>query len=315
MTTIGQLTDIHVAAFSDLRVRDAFNKRATGWVNYTRKRKAEYGREVVEACIAALVDARPDLVVVTGDLSNLALRSEWIAARDLLTPLVEAGIRYTVIPGNHDTYLAQALGGDFEQVFAPALVADAREATPYPYVVRVGATSVVHVNSGIPTPPMLAFGRVGPEQLRAIRHLAAEEQAAGQTLVVAVHHHPTRAPHKTREWPRGMHDAPAFRALCRELGVALVMHGHNHVFHARRMRRSETVVVGCSSSTTRRQSPETHRGQTLLYTIDDAPTAQRLVRLQSRDWTRDGLGPWTDHAVARIPEETAHEALDHAGTR
>lgn len=314
MTTIGQLTDIHVAAFADLRLRDAFNKRATGWVNYTRKRKAEYGREVVEACVASLVEARPDLVVVSGDLSNLGLRSEWVAARSLLQPLSDAGLRYTVIPGNHDTYLPEATRGGFEAVFDEALVADARGASTYPYVVRVGATSVLHVNSGIPTPPMLAFGRVGAPQLDALRTLGMTERAAGQTLVVAIHHHPTRAPHKPREWPRGLRDAAPFREICRALNVALVLHGHNHVFHARRMRGAETHIVGCASSTSRRTAPETHRGQVMLYTLDDRAGAQRLSKLQSRDWNGTGLDPWTDHPVARIPEESAHEALDDAPT-
>lgn len=307
MIRIGQLTDIHVAEFSDLRRRDFFGKRGTGWFNYRRSRASEYDDRVLGACVGALIDAAPDLVIVSGDLSNLGLRSEWRAARAVLQPLDDAGIRVSVIPGNHDVYVRAALDGGFEEIYADWLVADARGTDVYPYVVRHDDVAVLHLNSGIPTPPLLAFGKVGHRQLDVARTLGRAERQAGRTVVVALHHHPTRAPHKEREWPRGLHDAPAVRALARELEASVMLHGHNHYFHTRRMRGSRgTFIVGCSSSTTSRGGPEPRRGQALLYTVD----ADGLQRLESCWWANGSLGAWTDVPLDGIPEETAHEALD-----
>lgn len=307
MIRIGQLTDIHVADFADLRALDFIGKRGTGWYNYQRSRAEEYSRDVLRACVQALVEEAPDLVIVSGDLSNLGLRSEWQAARRLLEPIAEAGIRVSVIPGNHDAYVPSCLDGGFEDIFADWLKADARDDEPYPYIVRLGDISVLHLNSGVPTPPILAYGRVGGLQLDAARRLAQAERTEGRSVVIAVHHHPTRAPHKKREWRRGLHDAPALRALARELECPLMLHGHNHYFHARRLRGCpESFVVGCSSSTTARPSPAPRRGQTVVYDLDRSG----LRGLRTRWWSGQSLGPWTDVALAEIPEETPHEALD-----
>ena len=306
---VGQMTDIHVPDFSDLRPIDFLGKRATGWVNFTRKRAQEYDQNIVRAGVARFVEERPDLVVISGDLTNLALPSEFRASLKLLEPLKDAGVRTVVFPGNHDYYVPAAANGQFEELCSEWQDADARGDSFYPFVCRAEDVAVICFNSAIPTPPMLAYGIVDDAQIARGRELAAVESAAGRTIVFALHHHPTRAPHKKREWTRGLRNAQAFRAAAADCGAVLVMHGHNHYEHARRMLDAEHVCIsGISSSTTSKGAPPACVGQIGLYEFDGG----RMTHLGIASWDGGRFGDWHRSAPDDIPIESPVEAMrDH----
>jgi 3',5'-cyclic AMP phosphodiesterase CpdA len=303
---VGQMTDIHVPDFSDLRAVDFVGKRATGWVNFTRKRAEEYDQNIVRAGVTRFVEERPDLVVITGDLTNLALPSEFRASLHLLEPLREAGIRTVVFPGNHDYYVPSAANGQFEEMCEGWQPSDARGDQFYPFGCRAGDVAVLCFNSAIPTPPMLAYGVVDDAQIARGKELAAAETAAGRTIVFALHHHPTRAPHKKREWPRGLRNAQAFRTAAAECGAVLVMHGHNHYEHARRMLDAEHVCIsGISSSTTSKEAPPVRVGQIGLYEFE----AGVMSELSVASWGGSEFGDWKRTQPSEVPVETSYEAL------
>ncbi len=307
MVRIGQLTDIHVAEFSGLRRRDFMGKRASGWVNFTRKRSKEYERRVVDAAVARMVEAAPDVVVVSGDLSNLGLASELRAALEVLEPLRAAGIRTVVIPGNHDAYTTAAAGGQFERVCAEWQIADARaDGGLYPFVVRVDEVAIVCFNSAIPTPTFMAYGRVEDAQIARARELVAIEHAAGRSVVFALHHHPTRAPHHRSERGRGLRNVAAFRALAAESSASLVFHGHNHFMHLRRLREAPDVnVVGISSATTNRLSPAERVAQVGLFEV----TGDGLQRVGISSWDGGKFAAWAWTEPSDITIESEHEQL------
>lgn len=277
---IGHLSDIHVWDDEDLGPLDFFTKRVTGWVNHRLSRAKEYDRAILCAAIHTLVDARPDMVVVSGDLSNLGLPSEFAAARRLLQPLLDAGIRVTAVPGNHDYYLPSNTRGRFEVAFSELQRADARlDGHVYPWLVRVGDVRVVHLNSAIATPPLGAWGRVGEVQRDATRRLVRNNP--GGALVLVLHHHPVRAPHKRVEVTRELKDAAEVRGLCVELGADLVIHGHNHYTQVSRLGSdSGPLVYAISSATTNRTEPATRRAECAIYELD----AGGVARISSWRW-------------------------------
>lgn len=57
---------------------------------------------VVDALHESWRTLRPDLVVISGDLTQRAEPHEFEAARRFLESLTESGMRYVVVPGNHD---------------------------------------------------------------------------------------------------------------------------------------------------------------------------------------------------------------------
>jgi metallophosphoesterase superfamily enzyme len=71
--------------------------------NLLLSRGRVYRRDLLDVVFAAA--ARADHVVVTGDITNLSLEHEYDAARALLDELSRS-VEVTVVPGNHDVYLA-----------------------------------------------------------------------------------------------------------------------------------------------------------------------------------------------------------------
>ena len=129
-----------------------------------RKFRLERLAEVVERAVSL----RPDHVLITGDLTTTALRSEFEQAREALEPLARRpGLRATVIPGNHDRYTSR-LGPD------PGLRADLRRIRPLD---RVSLAPLARRPDGDPRPrrdPLAPLGdRAGcrTQQFQAARAL------------------------------------------------------------------------------------------------------------------------------------------------
>ena len=102
--TLAHLSDPHLPPMPVARFRDLANKRALGYLNWTRNRHKYHRREVLDALVADLRAQQPDHVAVTGDLVNLALEAEFAPSRAWLES-VGAAEHVTVIPGNHDAYV------------------------------------------------------------------------------------------------------------------------------------------------------------------------------------------------------------------
>jgi len=99
---IAHISDTHVLSHAGTKWRDLlFNKRITGYANTLLRRGRVHRREYLVAVLRAAA-READHVVVTGDITNLALESEFDDARALLDGVAP---EVTVIPGNHDIYL------------------------------------------------------------------------------------------------------------------------------------------------------------------------------------------------------------------
>ena len=61
-----------------------------------------YGDEIVDAFVQAVIQEKPDLVVLTGDLSFNGEKGSHQKLAQKLEQLKEKNIQVAVIPGNHD---------------------------------------------------------------------------------------------------------------------------------------------------------------------------------------------------------------------
>jgi len=303
-TTLVQLSDIHVFDGQPLRAREIPTKRLTGYINYKRKRADEYERQVLEAAIDVAIDATPDLCVVTGDLTNLGRRTELVEAKRIIDRLRDADVETRVIPGNHDYYTRACAAGGFEAVFEDYIHGSRVGEHTYPYSVEVGHVCVVLWNSAVPTWPFLALGLIDDAQRERGDALCAAAQAKGQAIVFALHHHPTRAPHKRVDAGRMLRNSEAFRALISTYSVSLTMHGHNHVEHRRRLLENPICFInGIACSTSSLRHPPAHRAQVARYRFD----ANGLVEIATSTWDGTAFCAFEAHNLASIPVETAHE--------
>ena len=180
---IAHLSDLHVYVPGSVRGVDLLTRRAAGAVNLMYRRSL-HQVDVVRAAVRAVVDAGVDHVVVTGDLSNIALEPEFALAQEVLAPL-GGGDRLSVVPGNHDWYTYGAVRRRrFEAWFSPLIRADGRPgAVVYPVVKDLPGVRLVLVRSAIIPPPLFSYGRVGDRQIAKIRAATEAGHAEGRVVL------------------------------------------------------------------------------------------------------------------------------------
>lgn len=228
---LAHLTDLHFAIESPPALGDLLSKRALGYLSWRRKRRFRHAGAALEAIMEDCRLNAPDLAVITGDATNIALAAEFEAAAEGLKALDPARTVFT--PGNHDTYVAApwetGLGRlSFLMRGERAGETGAREAKgpdDFPFVRRAGGVAVILANSSPPTAPGLATGRLGEAQLTRLKRELRAAKARGEARVVALHHPVTEGAVSRR---KALDDAKGLRALLAETGVDLVLHGHMH---------------------------------------------------------------------------------------
>jgi 3',5'-cyclic AMP phosphodiesterase CpdA len=217
------LSDPHLPPLPAARLRDLAGKRALGYLNWTRNRHKYHQREVLDALVADMQAQRPDHVAVTGDLVNLALEAEFSPAQAWLES-VGTPQQVTVIPGNHDAYV-RATKHRFAGTFGDYLRGDAAmNGVSFPFVRQRGPLALVGLSSAVPTLPLMATGTLGRAQLdtldRTLGQLSSEQ--AFRVLLV---HHPLHSDSRIKR----LTDSRQLRALLKQHGVELVLHGHDHI--------------------------------------------------------------------------------------
>jgi 3',5'-cyclic AMP phosphodiesterase CpdA len=221
--TLAHLSDPHLPPLPAARLRDLAGKRALGYLNWTRNRHKYHRRDVLDALVTDMQAQRPDHVAVTGDLVNLALEAEFEPAQAWLES-VGAPDHVTVIPGNHDAYV-RATRHRFVGAFGNYLRGDVSgEAASFPFVRRRGPIALIGVSSAVPTPPLMATGRLGRAQLEALARILAQLSAEHAFRVLLVHH-PLRSDSRIKQ----LTDSRQLRALLAQHGVELILHGHDHI--------------------------------------------------------------------------------------
>lgn len=231
---IGHISDLHILDVQDVWPWDFINKRIVGGVNLLLKRGKTHSTAVVERALHRLEELGVDHIAITGDLTNLALPSEFAAARRVVDEIPDAEHRVSVIPGNHDYYTPEAeRERRFETTFAPYLVSDLpdyQQRSGYPFCRLRGEVAVVGLNSGIATPPLYATGRVRDDELGATKALLADPKLRDYFVIVMIHHHLLPFEHSRVEYLRRLVNAKAVLRVLREANVDLAIHGHNHHF-------------------------------------------------------------------------------------
>lgn len=250
--TLAHLSDIHLSPMPRARRRDLFGKRVLGYVNWHRGRKFVHRRDILDVLTRDLVERGPDHVAVTGDLVNLGLPEEFLAAAEWLRHLGPPD-KVTAIPGNHDAYVrlhpdhGTGHWRPFMEANAPGAAIMPTPLMDFPFVRRFGDVALVALSSAIPTMPFIAAGRLGPTQ-RAHLALALDELGRkGLFRVVLIHHPPLPG---QAGWRRGLRDARALKKVLQEHGAELVLHGHDHAqtVHELKTAMGPAAVVGVPSA-------------------------------------------------------------------
>jgi 3',5'-cyclic AMP phosphodiesterase CpdA len=276
---IAHLSDLHVLSLEGVSRSRFLNKRFTGWVNLKLKRGHKHKSQTVAAILREIKRQEPDHVVVTGDLTNLALEPEFEAVREMFEK--ELGFspdRVSVVPGNHDLYTRGAQRSRrFTGFFAPYVSSDLPELSAdiplgaFPYVRLRGNVAIIGLSSAVPRLPFVAAGELGKRQAQALKEILAHDEVKKRTPIFLVHHPLHNPPSLLKTAMEGLWDASSLTALAEALPRGLLLHGHLH----RRIRRDLAtraggiMAIGATSASLHHEHEDRMAGFN-VYDIDDA---------------------------------------------
>jgi 3',5'-cyclic AMP phosphodiesterase CpdA len=248
-----------------------------------------FGREdadLVEGLLLALAEARPDVIVVSGDLTQRARKGQFRKARAFLHELPK--VPQLVVPGNHDvsaTNLIDRLARPLKRY--RRYITD--DLTPYLELEGVAI-------AGINTVRRLARkdGRINRAQVT----VACEQLSRAETdsVRIVVTHHPIDLP------LQDLRNAPIARApmairafsACQ---VDLFLSGHIHTGHA--------MVTSTRQTGVPYAAVVAHAGTAVSTRTRNEPNGWNLIDLEARDRMTIQQMQWSSSASRFVPGPSA----------
>ncbi|HYI93191.1 MAG TPA: metallophosphoesterase family protein [Bryobacteraceae bacterium] len=234
--------------------------------------------EMVEQLRAHLIQMSPDLIVVSGDLTQRARISEFLEARAFLDSLPKPQI---VVPGNHDIELYN-LYGRFVQRLQRYRLYISEDVEPF---YSDPELLIVSVN----TARSLTFkgGRVNPAQVMRLRELLVSAEPGAVKILVA--HHPIDLPEMLNHGLAGGAEM-MLRSLA-DSGIDLILSGHLHLSRFTgpseklRIGGHTSVLVQAGSAVSNRLRGELNSFNWIEVTGDRITIYQRCWSVETSDFT------------------------------
>lgn len=233
MFTLAHLSDVHIGPLPRAESwRDYLGKRALGKISWHRRRRYLHDPAIAMAMLADIKAQSPDHVALTGDLINIALAQEFVAAARWLKAFGPADW-ITLVPGNHDAYRpfpwAKGAGLWSDYMSGDIKLASAHDPsdpdTLFPFVRQRRNIALIGLSSAVPQSLFRAGGRVGAGQLDRLPPILHDLRQRGFYRVILIHHPPVPGLTPRR---RALDDDQELKRIIVEHGVDLVLYGHNH---------------------------------------------------------------------------------------
>jgi 3',5'-cyclic AMP phosphodiesterase CpdA len=228
----------------------------------------------VQALITTVTEARPDVVVVSGDFTQRAKAREFQEARQFLRALPSPQI---VVPGNHDV--------PFYNVIARALKPLRNYQRYITKDLEPSYSDDEIAIVGINTARSLTFknGRINRQQ---VARSCARLEACGENRTrIIVSHHPFDLPeaHELHGLVGRAHMAMAGFARCR---VDLILSGHLHISHTSES-AARYKIPGHSALVIHAGTPTSTRSRGELNSFNIIQVDCSSVSIQCLTWNRE----------------------------
>ncbi len=209
-----------------------------------------YLPRVGEALLRIAPDLRPDVIVVSGDLTQRAKREQFEAARSFLHQLPD--VTRVVVPGNHDVPLFRVA----ERVINPHKLYREIISDELNQSWRVNGAVIVALDSTSPH-RAISNGRIHRGQLEFCMRAFHDTPPEAARIVVAHHHF---APAPDFEHNQIMPKAKRAMNCFVDLGVDMILGGHLHRayignsldIYPGNHRDRGIIIVQCGTTTSRR---------------------------------------------------------------
>ncbi len=237
-------------------------------------------QEIAEGLLDSLADLRPDLVVVSGDLTQRATAGQYREARAFLDRIPFPQI---VVPGNHDVPLYDVI----RRFFMPL---DRYKAYITPDLLPFHQDGEIAV-LGISTARSFTFknGRISIEQIQTIRDRFCA--APPEAFKVLVTHHPFVVP-PGQEGEPAVGRAERLFLLAEGCNPDMALAGHFHMSYTAKThsvyttQKGSTLVIQAGTATSRRTRNGEHNAYNCI-TVDNG-----RVELTVHMWNGSRFTPY-----------------------
>ena len=266
---IAHLSDPHLTSLEQVSWRELLNKRILGYLSWRVKRRRSHNSETLSRTLAHLAKQQPDHLVISGDLTHLGTANECREAKTWLHGL-GAPDYISIVPGNHDRYIAADLGQTLGhwRAYMQSDPGTGEDEPQFPYLRVRGQIAIIGLSSAVPTPPFYASGKLGREQLQRLGRLLETTAQRGLYRMVILHH----SPHSMSA-RRSLSDAADLLSTLSGPGAELLVHGHGHrqMYASLQAGQRKIPVFGVPSASASYNDPAKSPG---YYTYEISQTAQ-----------------------------------------
>jgi 3',5'-cyclic AMP phosphodiesterase CpdA len=217
-------SDTHEAGRPE-SLRAFFDKRLAGFLNCALSRGRLHKSELLARAIPKMLEAAPDLIVCTGDLTTSGQPGEFKRALAALAPLIDSGVPMLYLPGNHDAYVPdRACRLALEDAFI-LLNGGRFRLESLPAFFELGGCEIIAIDCARPTLPMLSCGFMSSETSDFVLERAAKSNAK---LKIIAGHFPLLERHPLRRFRHKLYGHAAVAKLLKTGALDLSLCGHVH---------------------------------------------------------------------------------------
>ena len=228
--------------------------------------------EIVAALVARIVELNPDVIAVSGDLTQRARRQQFRRARAFLAALPGSHI---VVPGNHDVPLYNVLArfGDPLGGFRRHITAERYPRFDDAEIAVVGANTTRSFTI-----------KDGGLRRHDVRHLSTllNEVTADVVRIVVCHHPFDRPAGRAGRWTAPAPDAAAVDTLVAR-GVDICLTGHLHLTYVGHT-AVRYQIGGRSAIVVEAGTATSHRGRGEANAFNLLRIDGRQVGVERHDW-------------------------------
>ena len=165
---------------------------------------------------------RPDHIVVTGDIANIALPGEFPRGRDWLeSTRFRARCDFRPRQPRHLCARGRARS---PQGNGARICATTTAKAAFPSSGAAAISALIGLSTGVPTAPFLATGWLGTKQLAELAAILNKLKVEDLFRIILIHHPPNSDAGRHKR----LLDAPILKRMIAAHGADLLLHGHDH---------------------------------------------------------------------------------------
>ena len=267
------ISDLHFPVAISIG-RLGFSKRLIGYLNFVFRRKKLHPLEAAEMMVEKIKNEQYDLLIISGDITNVGHDFEFSEARRILSPILNN--KAFAIPGNHDRYVPDSVSPTdlffrhFEE-FAGTPVPGSQP--DYLRIAKIGGINVIGMDSNSPRGMVDASGEIGSS---ALKKYSEYIKSLNEPYILTAHHPIWNPPEKQESVYHKLLNREEFLTEIKKNPPIAYFHGHVHTNWIRKKDSEIPFLISNAASSTRDTDKSHLCGFHIIDLQKDSFTVQRI---------------------------------------